>query len=243
MAIALQHLRGDVRGPEAELSADRLFMLGLEMAEGSDGAGEFADAEIFGGGVEAREVALHLSVPEEELQAEGGGLGVDAVGAADDGGVLELDRAALEDVREGDDAGADDGRCLADLQGLGGVDDVGGGEAVVEPTRVLGVRDVLGDGSGEGDDIVLDLCLDGVDALDGEVALVADGIGGLLRDEAEARECLGGGGLHLEPAAVLVLVGPDAAHSGACVAGNHVFPCLIGEKPVRVGGRSREWVA
>ncbi len=85
-------------GLQAELGADGFFVLGLEVAEGADGAGELADAEVFGGGVEAGEVALHLGVPEEELEAEGGGLGVDAVGAADDGGVLELDGALLEGV-------------------------------------------------------------------------------------------------------------------------------------------------
>ena len=95
VAVALDDLRCDVDGLEAELGADGLFVLGLEVAEGADGSGELADAEVFGGGVEAGEVALHLGVPEEELEAEGGGFGVDAVGAADDGGVLELDGAAF----------------------------------------------------------------------------------------------------------------------------------------------------
>ncbi len=112
-------------------------MLGLEVAEGADGSGELAYAEVFGGGVEAGEVALHLGVPEEELEAEGGGFGVDAVGAADDGCVLELEGALFEDVGEGDDAGADDGGGFFELEGLRGVDDVGGGEAVVEPAGVL----------------------------------------------------------------------------------------------------------
>src|SRR5260370_14182758 len=190
------------------------------MAEGADGSGELADAEVFGGGVEAGEVALYLGVPEEELEAEGGGLGVDAVGAADDGGVLELEGATLEDVGEREDAGADDGGGFFELEGLGGVDDVGGGEAVVEPAGVGCRVDVLGDGGGEGDDVVLALGFDLVDAGDGEVAAVADGVGGLLRDEAEAGESLRGGDLDGEPAAVLVLVGPDAAHGGASVAGD-----------------------
>ena len=145
-------------------------MFGLEVAEGADGSGELAYAEVFGGGVEAGEVALHLGVPEEELEAEGGGLGVDAVGAADDGGVLELDGALFQDVGEGEDAGADDGGGFFELEGLGGVDDVGGGEAVVEPAGVFGGVDVLGDGGGEGDDVVTDFGFDLVDAVDGEGA-------------------------------------------------------------------------
>src|ERR1700722_13119289 len=100
------------------------------MTEGADGSGELADAEIFGGCIEAGEVALHLGVPEEQLEAEGRGLGMDTVGAADDGGVLELEGTAFERVCEGDDARADDGGGFFELQGLRGVDDVGAGEPV-----------------------------------------------------------------------------------------------------------------
>ena len=144
---------------------------------------------------------------------------MDAVGAADDRGVLELDGAALEDICEGDDAGADDGGGFFELEGLGGVDDVGGGEAVVEPARVFGGVNVLGDGGGEGNDVVADFGFDLVDAVDGKGSLVADGVGGGLWDEAEFGKGLGGGDFDSEPAAVFVLVGPDAAHGGASVAG------------------------
>ena len=82
------------------------FVLGLEMAEGADGPGELADAEVFRSGVEAGEVALHLGVPEEEFEPEGGGFGMNAVGAADDGRVFELERAPFEGLPERNDAGA-----------------------------------------------------------------------------------------------------------------------------------------
>jgi hypothetical protein len=45
---------------------------------------------------------------------------------------------------------------------LRGVDDVGGGEAVVQPAGVG--ADAFGDGGGEGDDVVADFGFDGVDA-------------------------------------------------------------------------------
>ena len=89
----------------------------------------------------------------------------------------------LEMLGEGDDAGADDGGGLFELEGLRGVDYVGAGEAVVEPAGGGGVGDVLGYGGGEGDDVVTDFGLDLVDAGDGEVAAIADGVGGGLRDE------------------------------------------------------------
>ena len=102
------------------------------------------------------------------------------MGAANAGGVLEFDGSALEDFGESDDSGADNGGGLLKLEGLCGVDDVGGGESVVEPARGYRVCDVLGDGGGEGDDVVADFRFDLVDAGDGEVALVADGVGGGL---------------------------------------------------------------
>jgi len=75
-------------------------VLGLEVAEAADRAGDLADAQVFGGGVEAAQVASHLGEPEQQLHAEGGGLGVDAVRAADGGRVLELDGALAQGLAE-----------------------------------------------------------------------------------------------------------------------------------------------
>ena len=96
VAVALDDLRGHGRGLEAEARADAFFVLRLQVAEGAHSAGELAHAHVLGCGVEARQIALHFGVPVEQLEAEGGRLGVDAVGAADGGRVLELDGAALE---------------------------------------------------------------------------------------------------------------------------------------------------
>ncbi len=67
-----------------------------------------------------------------------------------------------------------------------GVQDVGRGEAHVHEAG-LGA-DVLGEMGEEGDDVVLHLALDGVDARRVELglgALVPDDLGGLLGDEAQ----------------------------------------------------------
>src|SRR6059058_4813508 len=100
-------------------------MLWFKMSEGADGTGELADAEVFGGGVEAGEVALHLGVPEEQLETEGGGLGVDAVSAADDRRVLEFERATAQGFQQRENAGADYFAGFLELQSLRGVHDVG----------------------------------------------------------------------------------------------------------------------
>jgi hypothetical protein len=80
---------------------------------------------------------------------------------------------------------------------------------------------VFGYGGGEGDDVVLDLGFDLVDAVNGEGAAIANGVGSGLWDEGEFGERLGGGDLDGEPAAILIFVGPDFAHCGASVTGDH----------------------
>ncbi len=161
--VALDDLRGHRRGLEAQPRADAFFVLRLQMAERAHRARQLAHAHVLGRGVEAGSVALHLGVPVEQLEAEGGGLGVDAVGAADGGRVLELDGAALEHGQQRGDAVADERRGFFDLQRLRRVDDVVRREPVVQPAR-LGVEalvlQALGHCSGEGDDVVLDLGLD-----------------------------------------------------------------------------------
>ncbi len=96
VAVALDDLRGDGRGLEAQVFAHLFLLVRIQVTKRADGAGEFADAHALGGGGEADGIALHFGVPVEELEAEGGGLGVDAVSATDRGRMLEFDGAALE---------------------------------------------------------------------------------------------------------------------------------------------------
>ena len=120
--------------------ADALFVLRLEMAEGADGAGKLAHAHVLRRGIEAGDVALHLRIPVEQLEAEGGGLGVDAVGAADGGRVLELDGATFEHGEQRGEPGTDERRCFFDLQRLRGVDDVIRRQSVVQPAGTCSSR-------------------------------------------------------------------------------------------------------
>ncbi len=78
------------------------------MSEGSDRAGEFADPHVFCRAVEALGVSLGLGIPVRQLKSESDRFGVDAVSAADHGGVLELKGTALEDVSELSEIGSDD---------------------------------------------------------------------------------------------------------------------------------------
>src|SRR6185437_16888926 len=98
--------------------ADSLFMRGLEMAEGSDGARELAEANLLGGFVKALEIAHGFGVPVEQLEAESGGLGMNAVSAADGGRVLEFEGTLFEDFGELHEVLAENFGCGLELEGL-----------------------------------------------------------------------------------------------------------------------------
>ena len=84
--------------------------------------------------------------------------------------------------------------------------------------------DDLGEVRQEGDDVVLDLGLDGVDARDvefGGLALFPDFLRRILRDDAEIGHGVGGVRLDLEPDAEPRVRRPDRDHLGAGVARDH----------------------
>ena len=102
-----------------------------------------------------------------------------------------------------------------------GVEHVGRGHALVHEAR-LGADD-LGEVGEEGDDVVLDLALDLIDARDvefGVLALFPDRLRRVLRDDAELGHGVGGMRLDLEPDAELRLRRPDRRHLGAGIAGD-----------------------
>ena len=133
----------------------------------------------------------------------------------------------FEDFGEALQVLRDDLRGLADQQRLRGIDDIVGGEAVVEPAGIG--ADDFGDRGGEGDDVVADLGFDFVDALDAGSRRARGWPGGVFGDQAGFGEGFGGGDFDGEPGAEAVFVAPDAAHLGAGIAGDHgAFSCPAG---------------
>jgi hypothetical protein len=171
------------------------------------------------GALDAQPVPLQLVVPQGQLQAEGHGLGVDAVRAPDHGRVLELVGAVAQDGQQRVHVLQDQRAGLAHQHGQRGVHDVRGRQPVVQPPA-LGSHALRHVGD-EGDDVVLDFLLDGVDPGHVEARLLLDGGQGLRRDDPPLGEHLGGGDLDLEPGREPVLVGPDPGHLRAGVARDH----------------------
>src|SRR5262249_45845647 len=102
----------------------------------------------------------------------------------------------------------------------------------------------------KGDDVVLGLALDLLDARDvegGVLALSPDGIGGVLRDNTELRHGVGGMRLDLEPDAKARLRRPDRRHFRTGLARYHCHlagKSMIRKKPapdvIRGGSRFSE---
>jgi hypothetical protein len=195
------------------------FHLGVEMGVGAHRAGELADAHRFAGRFQTGQGAPELVVHQGHLEAEGDGFRVDAVGAADHGG--ELVFAGLRGHRLAQQLHVRDqqvGR-LHHLHGQRGVDDVGAGQALVDVAG--GGAHVFGHVGQEGDDVVVDLALDLVDALDLEFGALLDAfeVGG--RHLAQPVQGLAGQHFDLQPDAEFVFVRPDGRHGGPGITRYH----------------------
>ncbi len=80
---------------------------------------------------------------------------------------------------------------------------------------------VFGDVGEEGDDVMLGLGLDLLDAGHLEAGLLPDMGHGGLGNQAVEGHGLQGGQLHLEPGVKFIFFRPDAGHLGSAVAWNH----------------------
>jgi hypothetical protein len=171
MAVTRDHLGRDRLGGQAHGLCNMLFHARIDVGEGADGAGDGAGGD-FGAGIdEAGAAAVELGVGLGHFQPEGDRLGMDAVGAADADGVLVLDGAALDGGEQRVHVGEQKVGCLDQLHIETGVENVGGGHALMDEA---GIRaDNLGQVGKEGDDVVLGFALDFVDAVDVESGLAA----------------------------------------------------------------------
>ena len=190
------------------------------MREGADRAGDHADAHRLRAPARTRSMlALQVGVPERQLQAERHHLGVDAMRAADHRRVLVLVGAGLDRLAERRHVLEDQVAGFDHLQRLRGVDDVGRGQAEVQPA---GRRpDDFGHRGRERNHVVLRRLFDLVDARDVERALVPQLARRFGGDDAGGGHRFGGRDFHLEPGFVPALLAPDATHLRVRVPRDH----------------------
>src|ERR671915_501143 len=103
----------------------------------ADGTGELADAHAVERAHEALAAALKLERPPGELEPEGRRLGVDAVSAPDRQRRPVFLRPSDDGFERAVDARQEQPAGLLHLEREGGVEDVGGGEPVVEPAALV----------------------------------------------------------------------------------------------------------
>jgi two-component system, OmpR family, response regulator RegX3 len=220
MPVARDDLRGNRLRHEAEPGACDPLDLWIAAAIDADGAGDLADADAGQGVLHAVRVTLELEGPAGELRAEGDGLGVHPVSAADHDRCAMLFGTAYDGGERGLEPLQDQAASFSRLQREGGVEHVGGGQAEVEPASV--VPELTGDRVDECSEVVVGSLFDFGNALgrrrNGSLADALDGIGG---DSSDLAPALQRGQLDLEPAGELALVRPDVLHGRAGVARDH----------------------
>ncbi len=240
VTVAGDHLRGNWLDDQPHGLGHVFLDARIDAGEGADGAGNGAGGDLEAGHGQAFLGPLELGVEAGQLEAEGGRLGVDAVAAADGRRGLVLERPALQGGQHQVDVFQQQVGRAAQLHRQGGVVDVRRGHALVQEPRLR--PDDLGDVGQEGDDVVLGLALDLVDALDvedGVSAALPDRLGGQLGDHAQLRHGVGGVRLDLEHDAEPGLRRPDLRGFGPGIAGDH-GPSLSAMIPQREGrGKGR----
>ena len=150
---------------------------------------------------------------------------MDAVRAADRRRKFVFARALFERGAQRLDIGDENVGGAHELHVETGVEHVRRGHALMDEAR-FGTDD-FGQMREKGDDVVLGLALDLVDAVDiefGDLAFLPDLLRRFLRDHAELGHGVGGMGLDLEPDAKARLRRPDRSHLRTGIAGDHALP-------------------
>ncbi len=201
---------------------DICFDARIDLREGADRAGDGAGRDFLARGDEPVAVAREFGIGLASLRPKVVGSAWMPCERPIGRRHLVLEGAALERGEQRVDVGDENVGGARELHVEAGVEHVRRGHALMHEARLR--PDDLGQMGQEGDDVVLDLALDRVDARDvegGVLALGPDRFGGVLRDDAELGHGVGGMRLDLEPDAEAGLRRPDRGHLGAGVAGDH----------------------
>src|SRR5438445_2709070 len=153
MPVARDHLGRDWVRLQAEAFASDALHLGFDLRIGPDGPRQLTHSSRLQRAGDSTTRPVELESPAGELPAEGDRLCVDTVRASDADGVPVLIGPSDHSRERAVDALADEAARVLNLEGKGGVDDVGRRESVVEPASLR--PKLLGHGINEGRRIVV----------------------------------------------------------------------------------------
>ena len=116
-------------------SAHMAFDLGWDVGIGAHRSRDLADGHRIAGRHQPGVITGELECPPRQLQAEGGGLRPDPVGASDHVGGAVFLCSSLDDFEQTSQRFEKQIGRLFEGRAEGGVEDVGGGEPIVDPCR------------------------------------------------------------------------------------------------------------
>src|SRR5215471_8392500 len=152
VAVPLYDLSGDRLGFEGEFPADPFFNLGVEVRKGTHGARDLAVSDLVARAPHSFLIALVLSVVEGEDESKSSGLGMNTVSAPDHGCELEFVRAPPEHLAKSLKVLDDQSGGIDQQQGISGINDIGGGQSVMDIACLR--ANVFCKGGGKGNDVV-----------------------------------------------------------------------------------------
>ena len=225
VAVALNDLGRCVFDAQPERLADDLLKLWWARGVRPHRAADRTNGDRLAGGLQTLAVAPHLVHPNGELQAEGCGLSVYAVGAAGAEGVAVAHglffqyQRELVDIRQQEVAG------VPQLQPSRRVPDVRAGQAEMDVASLLAQG--FGHGAKERGHVVVRDSDVLVDLVHAERGISPDLLGRFVRDLAQFGPRFTGGYFHIQPALKLRLVAPEGGHLRPGVARDHGAGCLL----------------
>src|SRR5208282_1607666 len=152
--VALDDLRGDGCGTQAEFPAHGQLDPWRKVRAGADRAAEFADGDDFANHHQSAQGARKLIMHQREFEAKGRRFSVDAVAAANAGRELVFARLFGNGSAQALHVRNEEVRRLHHLNSERGVNDIAAGQAKVEPATGL-ILDFFSDGFGEGNHVVV----------------------------------------------------------------------------------------
>ena len=146
-----------------------------------------------------------------------------AVSAADLRRIAKLMRSQVKYLAEQNKIALDNVGSVANLQRLGGVDDIVRSQAIVQPARGGGIADGFAHIHRKRNDVVLYARFQFVNARDIHFGALANDRSGIFRHEASFRKRFGGGQLDVEPLLEAIRIAPDLAHIFAGITRNQTL--------------------